>query len=159
MAEHNHVALAPQTVLTTLTGTREPATTTTEKRLDIMLLFTSTELTVIALRRASELAGQLNGRITVVVPQVVPYPLPLASPPVLVEFNERRFRAIAQESRVETAVQVYLCRDPYVTLPSVLAPCSLVVIGCRRRWWPTAEKRLIGKLRRAGHEVVVAEKV
>jgi hypothetical protein len=32
-----------------------------------------------------------------IVPQIVPYPLPLTSPPVLVDFNERRLRVIASK--------------------------------------------------------------
>ena len=45
------------------------------------------------------------------MPQIVPYPLPLSSPPVLVDFNERRLRVIASNCRVETRVSIYLCRD------------------------------------------------
>jgi hypothetical protein len=92
------------------------------------------------------------------VPQIVPYPLPLTSPPVLVDFNERRLRVIASHCRVETRVSIYLCRNPLETLQSVLKPHSLVVVGSRKRWWPTAEKRLAKKLRRFGHQVVVTEK-
>ena len=57
------------------------------------------------------LANRLSCRITLVVPQVVPFPLPLSSPPVLLDWNERRFRVIASQSPVETEVQIYLCRD------------------------------------------------
>ncbi len=156
MGEPKHMAIAPQMLLTTLTRSPEPRPAEPcDKKLDITVLFTSVELTVAALRRAGELASRLNGRVTLVVPQLVPYPLPLASPPVLVEFNERRFRVIAAESPVETSVQIYLCRDQYETIQSVLAPRSLVVLGVRPRWWPTAEQRLAARLRRAGHEVVV----
>ena len=52
---------------------------------------------------------------------------------------------------------IYLCRDRVETLTAVLSPHSLVVIGGRKRWWPTAEKRLARKLRRAGHEVIFTE--
>jgi hypothetical protein len=156
MGEPNHMAIATETLLTTLTGSPEPRhTEASSKQLDITVLFTSVELTVAALRRAGELASRLNGRITLVVPQIVPYPAPLTSPPVLVEFNERRFRVLAAQSAVETSVQIYLCRDAAETLQSVLAPRSLVVIGVRRRWWPTAEQRLAARLRCAGHEVMV----
>ena len=92
------------------------------------------------------------------MPQIVPYPLPLTSPPVLVDFNERRLRVIASNCRMETRVSIYLCRDPLETLKSVLKPHSLVVVGSRKRWWPTAEKRLAAKLRHAGHEVVITER-
>jgi hypothetical protein len=91
------------------------------------------------------------------VPQPVPYPLPLESPPVLLDWNERRFRVIASESPVETTVRIYLCRDRLETLASVLNSGSIVVLGARKKWWPTAEARLARSLRKAGHEVIVAE--
>jgi len=127
-------------------------------KLDISVVFTSVEVTLAALKEAGNLARSLGGRITLIVPQIVPYPLPLAGPPVPVDFNERRLRVIAGNCRVETRVSIYLCRDPFETLQSVLKPHSLVIVGSRKRWWPTAEKRLAAKLRSAGHEVVVTER-
>ena len=144
--------LAPATTL--------PATIETEladSRLNICVVFTSVEATLAALRRAGDMAKLLGARITIVVPQVVPLPLPLTSPPVLLDFNERRFHVIASQSPVETSVRLYLCRDEWETLGNVLAPRSLVVIGSRRRWWPTRAKRLARWLQKAGHEVIVAE--
>ena len=129
----------------------------TEFGLEVAVVFTSVEATVAALKRAGILASRLNGRIALLVPQLVPYPLPLESPPVLLDFNERRFRVIASECLVETSVRIYLCRDPLETLTAVLAPRSLVVIGGPKRWWPTREKSLTRKLRHAGHEVIFAE--
>ena len=129
-----------------------------EHRLDLAVVFTSVEVTLMALRTASALAGSLSGRITLLVPQIVPYPLPLASPPVLLDWNERRFRVMASESTVDTTVQMHLCRDRLETLKAVLSPGSLVVVGGRkRRWWPAPEKRLARKLRRAGYEVIFTE--
>jgi hypothetical protein len=110
------------------------------------------------LQEAGTLANSLGARIQLVVPQVVPYPLPLDSPPVLVEFNENRFRVMASKSPVETSVHIYLCRDRFETLVSVLQPGSIVVLGGRERWWPTKEKRLARKLRRAGFEVFFKER-
>jgi hypothetical protein len=134
-----------------------PPACETDKRLNIAVVFTSVEATLAALKEAGTLASSLGGRITLLVPQVVPYPLPLESPPVLVVFNERRFRVIASESPVATNVQIYLCRDQFETLASVLSPGSLVVLGGPKRWWPTREKSLASKLRRAGHEVIYKE--
>src|SRR5215470_13453064 len=88
-----------------------PANTDVGQRLNIDVVFTSVEATLAALKEAGALAGSLGARITLVVPEVVPYPLPLESPPVLLAFNERRFREIAAQSPVETSVQIYLCRD------------------------------------------------
>jgi hypothetical protein len=135
-----------------------PFTEQTGSKLDVSVVFTSVDATLTALKEAANLASSLDGRITLIVPQIVPYPLPLASPPVLVDFNERRLRVIASNCRVETRVSIYLCRDPLETLRSVLKPHSLVVVGSRKRWWPTAEERLAKKLRHFGHQVVVTER-
>jgi hypothetical protein len=112
---------------------------------------------MVALSRASALADHLNAHISLLVPQVVPYPLPLESPPVLLDFSEPWLREIAAQSPVETSVRIYLCRDRVETLQSVLRPGSLVVIGGRKRWWPTREKSLARTLRHSGHEVVFTE--
>lgn len=125
-----------------------------ESRLELNVVFTHTPDTLWALKRAAEMARELNGRIRLLVPQVVPYPLPLTSPPVLVEFNERRFREIASEQPIETRVEIYLCRNPEVILAHKLKPGSLVIIGARKSWWPTGEKALAKHLRRAGHHVI-----
>jgi hypothetical protein len=136
-----------------------PATGLADSRLNVVVIFTSVRSTVAALKEAGVLASRLNASIRLMVPQVVPYPLPLSSPPVSMEWTERRFRVIANETSVETAVQIYLCRDPFEALRCTLSPHSLIVIGGpRRRWWPTSERRLARQLRHAGHEVILIEK-
>ena len=153
------MALALEGMIAPLTGVPAPAFgQDAESKLEISVVFSSLEGTLAALKEAGSLASALGGRITLIVPQVVPYPLPLTSPPVLVDFNERRLRVIASHARVETRVCIYLCRDPLETLQSVLKPHALVVVGCRNRWWRTPERRLAAKLRRSGYEVVVTER-
>ena len=127
-------------------------------RLNISVVFTSVESTLAALKVAAALANNLGARIALLVPQVVPHPLPLENPPVRSEFNEKRFRVIASDSPVETSVLMCLCRDRFVTLTSVLAPRSIVVLGGPKgQWWPTRDKALARKLRRAGFEVIYKE--
>jgi hypothetical protein len=129
-----------------------------ERRLDISVVFTAPEAALRALKQAAMLAGSLSARITLIVPQVVPFALPLTSPPVLLDFQEARLREIASNCPVETVVRIYLCRNRWEVLDAVLAPHSLVVIGGRRRgWWLQREERLARRLRKAGHEVIVAE--
>src|ERR1700685_3621814 len=148
------MALALERMIAPVTGVPAPRfTEETDSKLDISVVFTSVDATLTALKEAASLANSLGGRITLIVPQIVPYPLPLTTPPVLVDFNERRLRVIASQCRVETRVSIYLCGDPLDILQSVLKPHSLVVVGSRKRWWPTAEKRLAKKLRRFGHQV------
>jgi hypothetical protein len=152
MEARKRMSLAFKAVL--IPAAKVPTAGSRESRLNIAVVFTSVEATIAALRTAGELADRLGGRITIVVPQIVPFPAPLSTPPVLLDWNERRFRTIATESPVETIVHIYLCRDRLETLNNVLAPGSLVVIGGVKRWWPTQEKRLARQLRRRGHEVV-----
>jgi hypothetical protein len=54
-------------------------------------------------------------------------------------------------------VQIFLCRDRFETLAAVLKPGSIVVVGGRKRWWPTKDETLARQLRRAGYEVLFKE--
>lgn len=125
--------------------------------LEVVVMFTDVRSTLRALKTAAELAHNLNGRIRLVAPQVVPYPLPLESPHVSSKFNERRFQTIASGSCIETRVEVYLCRDREDACCQALEPEALVVMGSHRSWWPTAEKSLARKLRRKGHQVILVD--
>jgi hypothetical protein len=147
--------LAFEKLLGSETGSCQQQTAApSESTLKIAVVFTTVEHTLHALRRAGAVAHGMSASITLIVPQIVPYPLPLTSPPVLLEFNERRFRVIASESSVETTVRIYLCRDRMEMLKAVLEPRSIVLLGIRKSWWPNADMRLSRALRRAGHEVI-----
>ena len=152
------MSLAFEKILAPATGqpSRSPAEEVGQK-LGIAVVFTSVDSTLAALREAANLANSLGSRITLVVPQVVPYPLPLEKPQVRMEFNENRFRVLASRSPVETSVHICLCRDRLEGLLSVLTPGSIVILGGRKRWWQTWDERLAKKLRRSGYEVVFKE--
>jgi hypothetical protein len=128
-----------------------------DQQLNIAVLFTSVESTLAALKEAATLANQLSAHIRLIVPQIVPYPLPLENPSVQLEFSKSRFRVMVSESGVETSVQIYLCRDPFTALKSALQPGSIVVLGGPKRWWPTESQMLARRLRRAGYEVIFKE--
>jgi len=152
------MSFAIEKILIPATGhPAQPARVEADQQLNIAVVFTSVESTLAALKEAGNLANSLGARITLVVPEVVPFPLPLEIPPVLVEFNEHRFRVMASESPVETSVQIYLCRDRFETLATALKPGSIVVVGGRKRWLPTKEETLARQLRRAGYEVLFKE--
>lgn len=159
MKAEDNMALAFESLLTTGSGCPHEGQSVDRQEpcLEITVVFTSVDATLAALREAAALASRRSGRVALVVPQVVPYPLPLTSPPVLVDWNERRFRVIASDCPVETKVRIFLCRDWAETLMAVLNPHSIVVVGGRRRWWPTRETWLARAIRRAGHEVIFSE--
>ena len=129
----------------------------TDPRLNIFVVFTSVDATKAALRTAGRMADYLEGRITLLVPETVPWPLPLNKPPVLHRWKQRQFRALAAQSSVPAEIRFYLCRDWYETLSRILKPHSLLVIGGKKRWWPTSEGRLAARLRKLGHEVILTE--
>jgi hypothetical protein len=138
-------------------ATQHPVSEEHSHDLCITVVFTSVAGTLAALKQAGALANSLGARMTLLVAQTVPYPLPLESPPVLLEFSEKRFRVIAAESPVETTLKIYLCRDRLDTILSVLKPGSIIVVGGRKRWWPTRDELLARSLRRAGYEAVFTE--
>ena len=126
------------------------------RKLDLQVIFTGPARTVAALATARSMARGLGARITLLVAQVVPYPLPLAAPDVPVEFTEHMLEHLASE---DTAVEIYLCRDRDETIRRALPPDSLVIVGARkRRWWPawfTWERSLARILRQDGKRVLV----
>ena len=128
-----------------------------DRRIELSVIFTSFDATIVALKMAAALASGLRARITLVVPQVVPYPLPLENPPLVLEFTQKRLGEVASDIPVETTIRHYLCRDRLVTLSAVLKPGSIVVIGSHKKWSPTREKILARRLRRFGHDVILTE--
>jgi hypothetical protein len=127
--------------------------------LEINVIFTDHQGTLSALRTAGALAHQLQAHINLLVPRVVPYAFPLASPPVSIQFTERRLLDLARQGAqgpVVISVQLYLCRDRRLCLLEALNPQSLVVVGGRERWWPTKETKLARMLQFAGHQVIFA---
>ena len=86
------MSLAFDRSLTGLCG--PPAQPTEESKLNIVVVFTSAAATSAALKKAGALAESLNARITLIVPQIVPYPLPLTSPPVLLDFRKIDFATL-----------------------------------------------------------------
>ena len=125
-------------------------------RLRIHVLFTNSRDTRVALRAAVEMSSQLESEIALIVPQIVPFPLPLENPPVPLEFASDRIRSLAENTPAELQGYIYLCRNPVDTLIRELPSRSLVVIGARTNWPFGKSKRLARALRRNGHEVILA---
>lgn len=123
--------------------------------LEIVVLHTKAKETLGALKMAAELACGL-APVRLLAIQAVPYPLGLDAPQVSPEFLERRFLKMTSEAAVDAFIDIRLGRDAGDVLESGLGPHSVVVIGGRRRWWPTATMRLARRLERLGHQVVFA---
>jgi hypothetical protein len=123
-------------------------------KLDLQLVVTRLSVAREALANASAYASGLDARITILAAQVVPYPLPLEEPPVQTGILEKALGALAAEQPVETAVEIYLCRDRWETMRQVLKRESIVMMAGRRRWWLSTEARFASALRKVGHRVL-----
>ena len=127
-----------------------------DPQLEVNVVYTRLPDAAKSLGVASGLACGLGARVTVHVAQVIPYPLELKSPQVPAQFAEQQLRAMAGEQPVETSIRIYLCRDLTETIRRVLKPDSVVIVGGRKRWWPTREQLLAAALRRDGHRVILS---
>lgn len=132
----------------------DPAPADGGGNLDLKVIFTDLPRTAAALRAARDMARGLGARITVLVAQVVPYPLPLAAPPVPLEFTRRLLESVATDGN--TSVEILLCRDRFQSLHDALPADSLVIVGARKKyWWPSWERKLARILRHDGRRVLM----
>jgi hypothetical protein len=123
----------------------------------VFVVFTSVNWTLKAMEKAREMAKPFGANIVVAAVQVVPYPLSLEEPPIELEFVAKRFQEKALEFSEKIRVEVCLCRDPLAALERILKPNCPVVMGIKKRWWPTPDERLARELRRAGYEIISVE--
>ena len=132
-----------------------PGTDQDEGKLEIAVLFTSAKATLAAIETAATLTKGLDGPLSLIGAQTVPYPLPLEKPPVSLTFNRQRLLEVAAHSPVEMSVHLCVCRCRCAALLSLLRPGSMLLIGGRKTWWPTWERKLAKELRRDGLDVVL----
>ena len=122
--------------------------------IEVTVLHTNVGATCEAIRTAARLSKELYADIRILVLQVVPYPLPLDTPDVPIEFTQQCLLDLAARAGVEVSVDIHLGRDKEVMLQSAIPLGGLVLIGRRRWWWPTAESKVARLLRHLGHQVV-----
>ena len=108
-------------------------------KLDLKVIFTDLSRTAAALKTARAMASGLSARITVLLAQVVPYPLPLAAPPVSVEFTRRLLESVAADEN--TKFEILLCRDRYETLHDALLGSFINYLTLLRSGVPPTDPR------------------
>lgn len=124
--------------------------------LDVVVPFTTPELTRAALDAANRLGAALHAAILLVKIQLIPYPLDLRQSPVPLEFLREQLRSLKSEIPINREIR--LARDFEQGLTGALHDDSLVVLATRRRPWKTSTERLAVSLRRAGYRVIVVSK-
>jgi hypothetical protein len=126
--------------------------------LRLFVVYTTPEATRAALRAASMTARDLGASISLLVPQVVPFPLSLSAPDVDTTFVESSMAEIASGYEMEVDVSVLLCRDRVETVLQNLPPQSIVLVGRRRRWGFGAYSNLIRVLKRERHHAIPVDR-
>ena len=123
----------------------------------IYVIFTDIIGTRAALLAATRLAYGLDLPLSLLAARSVPYPLPLESPPVSVEFTEHAMCSLVSDLDAEIAVQILLCREPQEALRDALGPEALVVIGKGKGWWRSRYRNLARRLRADGRHLVLID--
>jgi hypothetical protein len=136
-----------QSAFTIVGQTRQTA------ELDLVVPFTTPELTRAALDAANRMGAGLNAALRLIKVQVVPFPLDLNQSPVYVDFLKKQLQQF--ESALPAAGEIRLARDFEAGLESALDRDSVVVLATRHRPWRTRTERLAASLRKVGHKVVM----
>ena len=125
--------------------------------LQIVVPGSSLDLTRAALDAVSNLAKSLQVGTTLVSVQVVPYTLPLDSPPISSRFYSRCLEEIVSRVPLPLRIELLLARDHESALKQYMPrPSTVLIVARTHRWWrKSAEEKLACALRRAGHKVAL----
>ncbi len=132
----------------------EPETKQKQHWLELSVVFTTVQHTLLSLQTAAQLAGGLGKRIQLLAPDSDLYPASLITPRTLADFTARYFLTMLPH---RSSLQIKIISYPAGTgdLWEVLPPRSLLVMaGNRHRFWPSTEQRFARRLQEAGHEVI-----
>ena len=120
-------------------------------QLDLVVPFTTPELTCAALKAAEQLGAGLHSAIRLLKVQVVPFPMQQS--PVQLGFLKQQLEAF--ESALPFHAYILIAREYEPDLMRALRPESIVILASKRRLWRTRQESLAATLRRAGHRVVL----
>lgn len=123
----------------------------------VSVLFTTEHDTVAAARVGAAIAGAMAVPLTVTHFRTVPYPLSVSAPDGISPVERDVFKQRLLVEGIDARVRVFLCRNKERVMPMAFRGHSLIVIGGRRRWWPTTAERLRRRLEAAGHFVLFVD--
>ena len=129
----------------------EPAPKVAE--LDLVIPFTTPELTRAAINAANRMGAGLNAALRLVRVQVVPFELDLNRSPVFIDFLKEQLAGF--ESALPIAGEVRLARDFEDGLKGALGADSVVILATKQRPWRTSTERLSRSLRKSGYRTIL----
>ena len=122
--------------------------------LELSVVFTTVQNTLLSLQTTTQLAGNLEAHIQLLVPDSDLYPASLITPRTLAEFAARYFLTMLPH---DSDLRIKIVSYPANTgdLWEVLPPQSLIVMaGNKHRFWPSTAQRFARQLQKVGHEVI-----
>jgi hypothetical protein len=128
-------------------------TTTQQVELDLVVPFTTPDLTRAALKAASQMGAGLGASVRLVKVQCVPYPLDLNQSPVHLDFLQEQMSSF--RSALPLTEEILLAREFEQGLEDTLHENSVVVLSFRKRPWRTRNERLAANLQRHGRKVII----
>jgi hypothetical protein len=113
--------------------------------------------TCAAIETAVPLAKGSGGRVFVLVPKIVPYPLSVDLTADTTELAAHKYRRLLEKLHGEGHVEVCLCRTVEDAIERlVLRDSPVVVGGPSGKWRMSPEERFANRLSRDGHRVIFA---
>ena len=140
-------------------GTTSPGEILSQS-LSLNVVYTSPESTAVALSAAASLAEDMEPtihvRAMIPVPRQHPIDYAFGAAQAITRVVSDLLQRVGID-RCKYVLHVYICRNRIDTLLTVLRPSSLLVIGGRKRLWPTLETRISRIMRSAGHSVAFVD--
>ena len=122
---------------------------------EFVVAYTRPDVTRAVVERAAALTRGLNARLSLVAVHPVPCSSPAACPSATHAFLVDRLLELCAGSPLPASAQVILAHTRAEGFRHALKPDSMVLIGARKRLWPTRDEHLARDLRAAGHNVTL----
>jgi hypothetical protein len=124
---------------------------------EIVVLHTGSKLTPAAIEAAANLTKGLNFRLVVIAVHILPYPLQLTAVAAMKEHLEAELARVTERSAMPVAARIVFARDLAEAFRQSVHPESLVLIGERRRWWPTRASKWARELAKCGFRTALID--
>ena len=114
-----------------------------------------TDIAVLApvIDAAEQWSSGLHARLQLLFVRVLPFPLPLEPSETTRQHIVTQASRFTASCALTVTVQIVFARSLGEGYRYALRPNSTVLLGTRRRWWPTREERLARELVSGGHNV------
>jgi hypothetical protein len=140
------------------TGTTWPVGRSGESpHIEVSVVFTTWQDTMAALRMADRLSRSLEARIVLWHFQAITRHFTMSSPPISTQFLKHRLAAMIRKCcrMSESEIRICFCSNWEQCLRTAFAPEDVVIVGGRKRWWPSLEQRTATILKSRGCRVLL----